>query len=75
MVRADAQEVTRFAAGETKRFIFDLWVRRRPTRYDIGPGTWTSAEHMVKAGHRFRQPLRSTHKLWVIGMLPNVALP
>ena len=41
MVRADAQEVTRFAAGETKRFIFDLWVRRGPTRYDIAPGTWT----------------------------------
>jgi hypothetical protein len=40
-MRADAPEVTRFAAGETKRFIFDFWVRRGLTRYDIAPGTWT----------------------------------
>lgn len=40
-MRADAPEVTRFAAGETKRFIFDFWVRGGPTRYDLAPGTWT----------------------------------
>ena len=40
-MRADAPEVTRFAAGETKRFIFDFWVRRGSTRYDLAPGTWT----------------------------------
>jgi hypothetical protein len=40
-MRADAPEVTRFAAGETKRFIFDFWVRNGSTRYDIAPGTWT----------------------------------
>ena len=40
-MRADAPEVTRFAAGETKRFIFDFWVRRGEFRYDITPGTWT----------------------------------
>jgi len=39
-VRADAPEVTRFAAGETKIFIFDFWVRSGSTRYDIDPGTW-----------------------------------
>jgi hypothetical protein len=40
-MRADAPEVTRFAAGETKRFIFDFWVRDGPTRYDLAPGSWT----------------------------------
>jgi hypothetical protein len=40
-MRADAPEVTRFAAGETKRFIFDFWVRSGPTRYDVAPGMWT----------------------------------
>jgi hypothetical protein len=40
-MRADAPEVTRFAAGETKRFIFDFWVRGGPYRYDLAPGTWT----------------------------------
>jgi hypothetical protein len=40
-MRADAPEVTRFAAGETKRFIFDFWVRSGPFRYDVAPGTWT----------------------------------
>jgi hypothetical protein len=40
-MRADAPEVTRLAAGETKRFIFDFWVRSGPTRYDLEPGTWT----------------------------------
>jgi hypothetical protein len=40
-LRADAPEVTRFAAGETKRMIFDLWVRSGSLRYYIGLGTWT----------------------------------
>lgn len=40
-VRADAPEVTRFAPGERKIFIFDFWIRSGSTRYDIGPGTWT----------------------------------
>jgi hypothetical protein len=40
-MRADAPEVTRFAAGETKRFIFDFWVRSVTSRYDVAPGTWT----------------------------------
>jgi hypothetical protein len=38
--RASAPEATRFAAGETKVFIFDFWVRSGATRYDIAPGTW-----------------------------------
>jgi hypothetical protein len=41
-VRANAPEVTRFAPGETKRFIFDFWVHGPiVARYDLTPGTWT----------------------------------
>ncbi|MHB0949732.1 MAG: hypothetical protein ACYC3Q_10030 [Gemmatimonadaceae bacterium] len=43
-IRADAPEVTRFALGETKRYIFDFFVRPGAStqfRYDIAPGTWT----------------------------------
>lgn len=39
---ANAPEVTRFAPGETKQFIFDFWVRGPVvTRYDLTPSTWT----------------------------------
>ena len=41
-MRANAPEVTRFAAGESKRFIFDFWVHGPVVaRYDLQPGTWT----------------------------------
>lgn len=39
-MRADAVEVTRFAAGETKRFVFDMRIGENGTRYDLAPGTW-----------------------------------
>ena len=34
-------EVTRFAAGETKQFIFDFHNVAGPYRYELPPGTWT----------------------------------
>lgn len=39
-MRADAVEVTRFGAGEEKRFIFDFRNREGDTRYDKPPGTY-----------------------------------
>lgn len=42
-MRADVPEVTRFAPGEVKRFIFDMRNRPGPYRYDLAPGTWTFA--------------------------------
>lgn len=40
---ADAPEVTRFAPGEVKRFVFDFFVHgeRPSTRYELAPGTWS----------------------------------
>jgi hypothetical protein len=40
-MRAEAPEVTRFAAGETKQFIFDFHNVAGPYRYELAPGTWT----------------------------------
>jgi hypothetical protein len=42
-MRAEAPEVTRFAAGEAKRFAFDFVVGAGGTRYDIVPGTYRFA--------------------------------
>lgn len=39
-IRAEVPEVTRFAPGEVKRFLFDLRNRDGSTRYDLAPGTW-----------------------------------
>ena len=39
--RAYEPEVTRFAPGETKQFIFDLRIDRGSYRYDLPPGTWS----------------------------------
>lgn len=39
-MRADVSEVTRFAPGETKRFLFDFRNRDGPSRYDLAPGTY-----------------------------------
>lgn len=39
-VRADVPEVTRFVAGETKRFVFDLRIGAGESRYDLRPGTY-----------------------------------
>lgn len=38
---SDAPEVARFAAGETKQFIFDFHNVPGSYRYDLAPGTWT----------------------------------
>lgn len=38
--RADVPEVTRFAAFETKRFIFDFHIGTAGNRYTLPPGTW-----------------------------------
>ena len=39
-VRADVPEVTRFAAYEMKRYIFDFHIGSGGTRYDLPPGTF-----------------------------------
>ena len=39
-MRADVPEVTRFAAFETKRFIFDFHIRTAGNRYTLPPGTY-----------------------------------
>ncbi len=39
-MRAEAPEVTRFAAFEVKRFIFDFRVSAGSSRYDVSPGTY-----------------------------------
>lgn len=38
--RAWAPEVTWFAPGETKRFLFDFHNTPGPTQYDLAPGVW-----------------------------------
>lgn len=39
-MRAETPEVSRFAAGEVKRFFFDYRNVPGPTRYDVAPGTY-----------------------------------
>lgn len=39
-MRAETPEVSRFAAGEVKRFVFDFRNVGGPTRYDVAPGTY-----------------------------------
>ena len=39
-MRADVPEVTRFAAFETKRFIFDFHIGTEGNRYTLPPGTY-----------------------------------
>ena len=39
--QADVPEVTRFAPGEVKQFIYDFHNVRGRYTYDLGPGTWT----------------------------------
>lgn len=39
-MRAEVPEVTRFAPGELKRFIFDFRIGTGDTRYTIAPGTY-----------------------------------
>jgi hypothetical protein len=39
-MRAEVPEVTRFAAFETKRFIFDFHIGAGDFRYDQRPGTF-----------------------------------
>ena len=39
-MRADTPEVTRFAAGETKDFVFDFHNKPGQFRYELSPGTW-----------------------------------
>jgi hypothetical protein len=38
---ANAPEITRFAPGERKQFVFDFHNISGPSRYDVAPGTWT----------------------------------
>jgi len=40
-MRAEAPEVTQFAPGETKQFVFDLHNVAGPYRYDMGPASWS----------------------------------
>lgn len=40
-IQAEAPEETRFAALETKKFIFDFHIGAGPTRYDLPPDEYT----------------------------------